>query len=151
MPIARYISIIRAPVRRVFGFHEAPDAFARLLPPWQPAEVIQPPASLEVGTVVIVRMRLAPLVWVKLVAEHVGYEKDHFFIDRQREGPFAAWRHRHLFEPVDGGAATELTDEITYALPLGPLGQLGGGWFARRQLDRLFRFRHEVTRRACEG
>ena len=43
-----------------------------------------------------------------------------------------------------------LTDDIEYELPLGPVGRLFGGPIARAGLDRLFAFRHEVTRRECE-
>jgi hypothetical protein len=41
-----------------------------------------------------------------------------------------------------------LRDEITYALPLGALGQLFGAPIARAKLERLFAYRHEVTARA---
>jgi ligand-binding SRPBCC domain-containing protein len=36
---------------------------------------------------------------------------------------------------------------VEYALPFGFLGRWFGGWFVRRKLERLFRFRHEVTAR----
>lgn len=42
-------STIAASAERVFAFHEAPDAFTRLLPPWQTSEVIVPPRALTVG------------------------------------------------------------------------------------------------------
>lgn len=42
------------------------------------------------------------------------------FVDEQVRGPFAMMRHEHLFEP--GGAATRMTDRMTFAAPLGPLG-----------------------------
>jgi hypothetical protein len=43
-----------------------------------------------------------------------------------------------------------LTDDIEYELPLGLLGRIFGGGLASRQLDRMFDYRHRVTRRACE-
>ncbi|MEU4155415.1 SRPBCC family protein [Actinoplanes sp. NPDC026670] len=42
------------------------------------------------------------------------------FVDEQVRGPFAMMRHEHLFEP--DGAATRMTDRMTFAAPLGPLG-----------------------------
>ena len=142
-------SLIQASAETVFGFHEAPDAFERLQPPWQTSEIVQPPTSLAVGTKVILKVKLGP-VWQKVVAEHVEYEPGRMFADRMLEGPFAKWYHRHIVTPVDEERCT-LTDDITYRLPLGALGAVFGGWFARAQLDRLFAFRHEVTRAACEG
>ncbi len=61
-------SVIAASAERVFAFHEAPDAFERLQPPWQKTEIVQPPTSLEVGTRVELRIRLGPF-WQTRVAE----------------------------------------------------------------------------------
>ena len=72
------------------------------------------------------------------------------FQDRQVSGPFARWEHTHTMDPDDRGG-TVLVDHIEYELPLGALGRLGGGWYVRRKLERLFTFRHEVTKRACEA
>lgn len=132
----------------LFGFHERPDALAMLTPPWQTIDLIQPPASLEVGTRVLMRMKVGPL-WQDMEAVHVAYEPGVSFSDRLVKGPFAYWLHRHEVKPL-GATRSRLTDDVTYRLPLGGVGQLFGGWYARRELERLFRFRHEVTRRACE-
>lgn len=152
MPTVTYSTLVRATARRVFAFHEDPSALARLTPPWEHVEVITPPASLAVGTRVVLRTRVGP-IWQRWVAEHFAYERDVSFADRQIEGPFASWEHHHLFEDLSepDRPLTRLTDRISYRLPLGPLGALFGGAFVRRKLDRLFDFRHETTRRACEG
>ncbi len=141
-------SIIAASAETVFAFHERPDAFARLTPPWQQVEIIQPPTSLAIGTRVIVRAKLGPL-WRRMVFEHVEYEPGHRFADRMIEGPFKAWLHRHIVTPRAARECT-LTDDIELELPGFAIGRLVGGPIARRQLDRLFDFRHAVTRAACE-
>lgn len=141
-------SVIAASAARVFAFHEAPDAFAKLQPPWQTTEIIQPPRSLEVGTRVILRTKVGP-IWQTIEAEHVAYEPGHMFADRMTRGPFASWLHRHIVTPL-GPDTCRLTDDVTYELPLGVLGRTFGGWFARRELERLFAYRHRVTRAACE-
>ena len=141
-------SVIEASAERVFAFHEAPDAFERLQPPWQKTEIIQPPTSLEVGTRVVLRVGLGPF-WQTLVAEHVAYEPGHLFADRMIEGPFASWLHQHIVTP-QGPDRCLLTDDIEYELPLGSVGRFFGGWIARRMLDRMFDYRHAVTREACE-
>ncbi len=142
-------SRIAASAQVVFAFHEAPDAFARLLPPWQKSEIIQPPTSLAVGTRVILRTKVGP-IWQTIEAEHVEYEAGKMFADRMNKGPFARWLHRHVITP-DGPSACTLTDDIEYELPLGVLGRVFGGPFARRELERLFEYRHRVTREACEA
>ncbi len=142
-------SVIAASAERVFAFHEAPDAFARLQPPWQTSEILQPPTSLAVGTKVVLRTRIGP-VWQTIEAEHVAYEPGRMFADRMNRGPFARWLHRHIVTPR-GPHECMLTDDIEYELPLGALGRVFGGAFARRELERLFEYRHRVTRQACEG
>jgi ligand-binding SRPBCC domain-containing protein len=135
---------IDAPRELVFAFHQRPDAFALLLPPWEKSRVLRPPTSLEVGTLVVVETKLGPL-WVRIEAEHVVYVPNERFEDVMRKGPFARWHHRHLF--VAQGAGCLLRDEITYELPLGALGRTFGGAFARQKLERMFAYRHVVTAR----
>ena len=142
-------SVIEASAETVFAFHEAPDAFQRLQPPWQTTRIVQPPSSLEVGTRVILKVKVGPF-WQTVVAEHVAYEPGRMFADRMVEGPFASWLHRHIVTPR-GASQCVLADDIEYELPLGWLGRLFGGAFARRSLERMFEFRHRVTREACES
>jgi ligand-binding SRPBCC domain-containing protein len=137
-------SVIPASVEAVFAFHERPDAFEVLLPPWDTAEVVQPPAGLEVGTRVIVKTKVGPF-WSTIEAEHVEYERNRVFTDVMNKGPFAKWRHRHLFfEHPDG---CRLRDEIEYEPPLGVLGRLVEPFAIRPRLEKMFEYRHEVTRR----
>lgn len=137
-------SVIPASVEEVFAFHERPDAFALLQPPWEKTEIIAPPSSLEVGTRVELRTKAGPF-WITIVAEHVAYEKNRHFEDVMMRGPFARWHHKHLFLEHEEGCV--LRDEIEYAPPLGWLGRLVDPFFVRPKLNRLFDFRHEVTRR----
>ena len=53
-------SVFPVSVEELFAFHERPDAFALLQPPWDPVEIIQPPTSLEVGTQVKLRSKVGP-------------------------------------------------------------------------------------------
>ena len=138
---------VAASADAVFAFHERPDAFALLQPPWQKAEIIQAPTSLAIGTRVELRVRVLGM-WQRIVAEHVAYEPGRMFADTLVEGPFATWLHRHVVTPVTATTCT-LTDDITCTLPLGGLGRLGDP-IVKRQLARLFAYRHEVTRRECE-
>lgn len=135
-------SVIPAGVEEVFAFHERADALARLQPPWERTEIIRPPTSLEVGTRVELRTRVGP-VWIRIVAEHVAYERNHRFEDVMVKGPFAVWHHRHIFIPHDDGC--RLRDEVDYVPPLGWLGRLVDPIMIKPRLVRLFDYRHSVT------
>lgn len=141
-------SRIRAPRARVFAFHERPDAFKLLTPPWAPVQIIQPAPSLKPGSRAIMRLKFG-FFSAKCVAEHVDYEPGVLFSDRQIVGPFGHWFHRHRFLD-DGEGGTIYRDELDYLPPLGPIGALLGGPILESKLKRLFDFRHEVVRRACE-
>lgn len=71
------------------------------------------------------------------------------FADQMVRGPFKQWLHRHVVTP-QGPDTSVLADDIEFELPLGILGRIVGGPIAYRQLERLFAYRHAVTRRACE-
>src|SRR3954470_17003127 len=133
-------SFIAAPPAAVFAFHERPDALARLVPPWERVEVVQPPASLLPGSRVVLRMKLGPLrlTWE---AEHTRYEKGVLFQDRMVRGPFKSWLHTHSTLPGPNGG-TVLRDEVEYELPLLFLPGLP---LVRRRLRRMFEYRHQVT------
>lgn len=140
----KHESVIAASVEDVFAFHERPDAFALLAPPWEESQILQPPSSLQTGTVVRLRTRVG-LFWVEIVAEHVAYEKNSRFEDVMTRGPFAKWHHKHLFLRDPAGCL--LRDEIEYELPLGVLGRLLAPLAVAPRLQRMFEYRHEVTRR----
>jgi ligand-binding SRPBCC domain-containing protein len=136
-------SEILAPVEAVFAFHERPDAFARLTPPWERVEIVEPPIGLQPGTRAVIKTFFGPIakLWV---AEHTEYEKNRLFADVQRSGPFAYWYHRHLFQPTARGT-TIYTDEIEYALPLGRVADLLAGSIVLAKLERLFDYRHQIV------
>ena len=141
-------TVFAASVEEVFAFHERADAFALLQPPWEKAEIIEPPTSLEIGTRVVVKSRVGP-VTTTIVAEHVDYEKNVRFADIMTEGPFKSWHHQHLFFAHEDGC--RLRDEIDYEPPLGPLGRLFAPLVIERRLKRMFDYRHEVTKKHVEG
>lgn len=142
-------SVIRAAPERVFAFHELPDALARLTPPWARIEVRQAARIDVVGSRAVLVMRVLGIVPVRWIAEHTAFDRPHAFEDTQVEGPFRAWRHRHVVRPHPDGAV--LRDEIEFEPPLGPLGRLVAPLFVLPELRRTFAWRHDVTRRWCEA
>ena len=141
-------SIIRASPECVFAFHELPDALRRLTPPWESAHIIQAASDIHVGSRAIVETRIFGLYPARWVAEHTVYDPPLMFEDVQVEGPFRRWRHRHLIKPHAAGAV--LCDDIEYEPPLGLIGQLAAPFIIVPRLERLFEYRHCITREWCE-
>jgi ligand-binding SRPBCC domain-containing protein len=138
---------IAAPVAALRDWHFAEGAFERLTPPWEKVRLLESPFPLRNGSRAIVEVRIGPLRR-RWVAIHEITE--HGFIDRQGGGPFAFWEHEHRFEAIDE-RTSRLTDRIRYRLPFGWPGRIFGRPMVERKLDRLFRYRHEVTARSLTG
>lgn len=141
-------TIIKASPEKVFAFHELPDAFERLVPPWENAKVIQKADISMIGSQAIIEMKVLGLFPARWVAEHTKYEPPRMFEDVQISGPFASWRHQHIILPHENGAI--LRDEIEYEPPLSFLGELTAPVFISPKLEKMFAYRHEVTRKWCE-
>ena len=141
-------SVIHAPRERVFAFHELPDAFARLMPPWEKSRIVEAAPNLLPGARAIVETRILWVIKARWVARHSVYDPPRMFEDVQVSGPFRSWRHRHIVEPHARGAV--LRDEIEYEPPLWLIGRLIAPLLIVPRLSRLFDYRHRVTRQWCE-
>lgn len=127
-----------------FAWHEQPGIFERLIPPWQKISVIERNGTIKDGDELTFQIK-AGFITILWKALHRSYIKDRQFCDIQVRGPFTYWSHIHKFTPIDGSRSL-LTEELTYKLPGGFMGKWLFGRFARHQLDRLFRFRHQRTK-----
>jgi ligand-binding SRPBCC domain-containing protein len=137
--------LIRKPVGEVFEFFSAARNLERITPPWLRFQVLTPePIQMAPGTLIEYRLRLhvLPLPWIARIED---WREGRSFVDRQVRGPYRVWHHRHDFAPSDGG--TVVRDVVHYALPLGRLGELAHAAFVRRDLERIFDFRHTAVER----
>lgn len=133
------------PLDEVFAFYAEARNLERITPPWLTFKVITPePVTMRVGTLIDYRLRIhgLPLSWTTRIEE---WEPGVAFVDRQIVGPYALWRHRHTFRA--DGEATVVADRVDYALPLGRLGNLAHPLFVRRDLERIFAWRHQAAAR----
>lgn len=141
-------SVIHASPERVWAFHELPDAFERLLPPWENAKIIQKADISVIGSRAIIEQKIFGIVPSRWVAEHTAYDPPRMFEDIQISGPFAKWRHRHIVEPHSEGAL--LRDDIEYEPPFWIFGALAAPFAVVPKLEKMFAYRHDVTRKWCE-
>jgi uncharacterized protein len=129
----------------LFAWHAREGAFQRLTPPWEPVEVVAHQGEgIHEGTRIQLRMRLGPLS-LPWTARHTRYVPGSLFQDVQESGPFSRWVHTHrMWDALSGGSVLE--DDVEYVLPVGGLGRVAGGRYARNRLERMFAYRHAVTR-----
>jgi ligand-binding SRPBCC domain-containing protein len=154
------------PVDVVFAFFANPQNLAPLMPAWQKVQmegllVVDPPSRppalpgpapktvvAGAGTRMTIRFRPVPLIPVKLAWDAKITEfawNDHFCDEQEHRGPFAYWKHCHHVkeETHEGQTGTLITDQLTYELPLGPLGELAHLLGAAAQIRSLFRYRQK--------
>ncbi len=81
-----------------------------------------------------------PMNWVTEIKTVKDLE---FFVDEQRVGPYKIWHHEHHFKKVDGGV--EMTDIVSYALPLGFIGRLMHPIIVKKKLEEIFDFRFKAV------
>ena len=133
------------PAAEVFAFYSEARNLERITPPWLSFRVLTPePITMRVGTLIDYRLRVhgVALNWTTRIEE---WEPGVAFVDRQIAGPYALWRHRHTFRSA--GAQTVVADRVDYALPFGRLGEIVHALLVRRDLERIFAYRHEAAAR----
>lgn len=130
-------------MREVFAFFSEARNLESLTPAWLRFEVLTPePIEMRTGTAIEYRIRLhgLPIRWLSRID---AWEPDRRFVDRQVRGPYSLWHHLHEFEPRPEG--TLMRDDVSYSLPLGPLGRFAHSAFVRRDLQRVFDFRRAAV------
>lgn len=146
--------VLPATAAETFDWHARKGAIRRLSPAWGPGRVVKP-APLENGARAELEVAFGPAA-IKWIAEHQDVVEGEQFVDEQLQGPFKRWRHTHRFlSPEKAGLDADrppvpqnqclLEDAIDYAVPLGFLGESVAGGSIARDLERLFRYRHDIT------
>lgn len=132
---------IPRPLPELFAFFSRVENLERITPDWVHFRIHSPlPIAMREGARIEYGLRLAgvPLRWRTRIVEWMPETR---FVDEQERGPYALWRHTHVFEPL--GAGVLMTDHVLYALPFGPLGRITHAVAVRAALAAIFdqRFR----------
>ena len=123
----------------VFEFYADAANLERITPAWLGFRITSPqPIEMRPGALIEYRLKLhgVPVRWLTRIEI---WEPGARFVDVQVKGPYRLWHHTHTFTRHEGG--TCVRDEVRYALPLGPLGELAHRLLVRRDLERIFDFR----------
>jgi NADH dehydrogenase len=130
---------IQRPIDEVFAFFSNPNNLGRITPPAIGFDMRSDDVEMRAGLEIDHRIRPLlgiPLTWRSRIE---SFDPPRSFVDVQLRGPYRRWEHRHSFASVAGG--TQIRDEVTYELPLGPLGAVAHALTVREQLRGIFRHR----------
>ena len=74
-------------------------------------------------------------------------DEPNLLVDLAIKSPFAYWEHKHIF--IESENMCELKDVITFEMPFGFLGKCLEG-FVKKDLQKMFDFRHKITKEILE-
>ena len=134
--------LLPRPIGEAFAFFAQPGNLEAITPPWLNFKIRTPqPIVMRAGARIVYRLRYfgLPLTWHTLIED---YEPGVRFVDLQEKGPYAYWRHEHVFHSVEGG--TQMCDRVEYRLFFGPLGKLANSLWVRRSVERIFDHRRQT-------
>jgi len=69
------------------------------------------------------------ILW-RMTSRITEFEPSHRFVDEMVRGPFASFRHEHVFDPHGNG--TKMTDVVEFRTGSGPVADLVAGAYLRR-------------------
>lgn len=93
----------------------------------------------------IIEYKVKPLLGIPVywMTEITHVEKEKYFVDEQRYGPYSLWHHQHHFKAISGGV--EMTDIVHYKIPFGFLGDIAQWLFVRTNLEQIFTYREQAV------
>ncbi|MGC1243343.1 MAG: SRPBCC family protein [Chryseosolibacter sp.] len=140
----KQVQFLPASLDQAWSFFADPGNLNEITPPGLQFSIqfISRKEQIYPGQLIGYRIRILPLIWVTWLTEITAVKAGEYFIDDQRNGPYALWHHQHHFREVPGGV--EITDEVNYAIPLGWLGQIVHRLFVGPQLQRIFAYRRRI-------
>ncbi len=135
---------VKTDLKTCWNFFSSPQNLKRITPPYMGFNIkFDLPEKMYEGLMIEYSVKPVlgiPMTWIT----EIKTVKDNlFFVDEQRKGPYKIWHHEHHFKEVEGGI--EMTDIVSYELPLGILGKFAHVLFVKKQLEGIFNFRIKMV------
>ncbi len=133
---------IKSDIQTCWDFFSSPKNLKLITPPYMGFEVkVDLPEKMYEG--LMIEYTVKPLMGIPMswITEIKTVKENEFFVDEQRKGPYTIWHHEHHFKQVEGGV--EMTDIVSYVIPLGILGKIAHPIIVRKKLEEIFAFRFQ--------
>jgi len=139
---------IKAPIEKVFHFHDNPENLLRITPKDVKVELLKAtaPGKGQQVSIVVTQFGLFKSRWDVEITE---YEPPYRIVDVAHRSPFGKWRQERRFEKLSEGL-TKMTDCIDYELPAEAFTYIFAGKFIEREIEKMFKYRQEQTKAYIE-
>jgi ligand-binding SRPBCC domain-containing protein len=141
---------IKADIQTCWEFFSSPKNLKLITPPYMGFEVkVDLPEEMYEG--LMIEYTVKPLLGIPMswITEIKTVKENEFFVDEQRKGPYSIWHHEHHFKQVEGGV--EMTDIVSYVIPLGILGKIAHPIVVRKKLEEIFAYRFQKVEEIFNG
>ena len=134
---------IPASLKETWDFFSSPANLDTITPDDMAFKTITKFDSEKIYKGQIIEYKVSPLLQIPLywMTEITEVEKEKFFVDEQRRGPYEIWHHEHYFKAIEGGV--EMTDIVHYKNLLGFIGEMANSLFVKKQLRKIFEYRFQ--------
>ncbi|MBM3452945.1 MAG: SRPBCC family protein [Bacteroidetes bacterium] len=132
--------IIPTDMKECWDFFSSPKNLKTITPDYMGFEVlVDIPEKMYAG--LMIEYEVKPILGfpIKWITEITHVDEMKFFVDEQRKGPYKIWHHEHHFKQVQNGI--EMTDIVSYEIPLGILGRLAHPLLVKNKLNQIFDYR----------
>ncbi len=140
---------IKCSVERAFDFHKDTNNLKLITPSGISVKITSIELPLKLGSEIILNVKQFGLIRNKWHIKLTDFVQNKLITDTQIKGPFAVWKHKHIFE--DKGETTLMTDEIEFQLPFGILGEIAYQVFVAKLIRNQFEYRQRVTKKILES
>ena len=136
--------LIKTDIESLWDFMSSPKNLDRITPKEMKFNIKSKNKDQKMYEGMIITYTVTPLLNIPLnwVTEITHIKKNKYFVDEQRLGPYKMWHHEHIFEEKENGIL--MTDIITYAPPMGVLGDIANKLFINKKVHNIFNYRKKI-------
>lgn len=100
------------------------------------------PETIYEGLMITYKIKPMLNISTKWCTEITLVKEKEVFVDEQRKGPYALWRHEHRFEALNEGVL--MTDILDYRIGKSVFGWVAGKLFVHKKVREIFSYRQKV-------
>ena len=134
--------LIKSSIEEVWDFASSPKNLKKITPSYMNFTIKSKNTDEKIYPGMIIWYKVSPIfkiptIWVTEITQ---VNKNQYFVDEQRVGPYKIWHHEHHFKVEKDGVL--MTDIISYKLPFGILGRIINYLFIKNKINDIFNYRY---------